>query len=201
MLNLILLPAFLLVGCGGQSSFRSGAQQPQYLFNNTEASYPAPAGNAGESSGSTSKTKTKAPESFRVGAVGYTSTTVTVKALKTLKVKFTPGIQDQAIEDTQNYPHYSGLGVFITVGTKTQSTPLLYNGLWGGSPQSTIIDFSSALPEIDGTSPQSITIKISQPNSDYWCISFGTGCPWSHVSDSHPWHGTLTVQTDDTDSL
>lgn len=202
-----ILTVFLtlfITACGGQSYVRSTKYAKSYSFQSTEPSNPNTTNtnsalNTSGSSGSTSKSTGKSPYSFRVGATGYVSTTISVRAYKTLKVKFTPGVQDETITDTENYAHYSGLGVFITVGSNTQATPLLYNGLYGGSPQSAVLDFSSALNDL--SSSNSITIKISQPNTDYSCIHFGYGCPWSHVSDSHPWHGTLQVQTDDTDSL
>lgn len=201
---LIVFLALLITACGGQSDLRSTKYAQNYTFQSAEPSDQNTTSSNGTlntsgSSGSTSKSTGKSPYSFRIGATGYVSTSVSVRAYKTLKVKFTPGVQDETITDTQNYAHYSGLGVFITVGSNTQATPLLYNGLYGGSPQNAVLDFSSALNSLSGTS--SITIKISQPNTDYSCIHFGYGCPWSHVSDSHPWHGTLQVQTDDTDSL
>lgn len=199
-ITIALLTGMILTGCGGQPYSRTVSRQPAYTASNTDLEPNHSDTVSSGSSSSSSKTNLSAPYSLRVAAVGYTSTTVSVKALKTLKIKFTPGIQNEPISGTNNYPQYAGLGVFITVGSTTKTTPLLYNGLFGGNPQSSeIIDFSSALP--DHSTSSKITITISQPNYDYWCINYRAGCPWSHVSDDHAWNGTLQVQTDDTDSL
>jgi len=201
----MVLAGMILTGCGGQTYSRTANGQSLYtvsnvnLPSNTQSDNDSSDTLSSGSSGSSSKTSLIEPYNFKIAAVGYTSTSLSVKALKTLKIKFTPGIQNEPISGTNNYPQYAGLGVFVTVGSTTKTTPLLYNGLFGGNPQSGEIDFSSALP--NNSTSSKITITISQPNYDFWCINYRAGCPWSHVSDEHAWNGTLQVQTDDTDSL
>lgn len=143
-----------------------------------------------------------APLSFRVGTVGYNPVTVTVSTQSTLQVQFQAEQQDQSIAGTNFEPEYSMLGVYITVGSTTTPTQVVPNG-YNGTLQtpSSIIDFSSAIPS---GSNGSVTIVIAQPNYDYDCLNFDLYCypvPWMHVLDTHPWHGTLFVQTDNTQPL
>jgi hypothetical protein len=150
---------------------------------------------------STTTTGTNALITERVGTVGYNSTTVTVAAGTVLKMTFSPGIQDQTIAGTGVSPQYSELGVYLTVGNLTQDTGMLANGLYQAQQTSQILDFSSQLSSGASSNPafrQSYTITISRPNNDYWCLNYGEYCPWSNVYSTHPWHGTLTIQTDDT---
>lgn len=152
----------------------------------------------------TSITGSSPPYSFRVGAVGYTSTTVSVSAGQVLKIKFTPGVQDQAIAGTGVYPNYSMLGVYITVNGVVGATEMLSNGFRGGGAQtSSVMDFSNAIAGSCSNSScrQSVTITIDHPNNDYWCYNYGQFCPYSWVYNTHPWHGTLEIQTDDTTAI
>ena len=69
---------------------------------------------------------------------------------------------------------------------------------------SPILNFSSALPTCSSTSStcrQSVTITISHPNDDYYCLNYGIDCPWAQMYFDHPWNGTLSIQTDDTVAL
>jgi hypothetical protein len=143
---------------------------------------------------------------MRVGTIGYNSTTVTVNVRSVLKVQFTPGIQDETVAGTGFAPQYSKLGVYIQVGTVVKATEMLSNGYTGGSPQkSSVLDFSSGiLPDCDPTDAscrQPVEIRIFKPNNDYFCLNLGMYCAWAQVYSTHPWHGELGVQTDDTDSL
>lgn len=197
-----------LTGCGGASAkpkTRGAALSSSgtVIGGSTDNDIPVALPSATPSS--TPSTGTP-PYSYRVGATGYTSTTVTVYTNQTLKVKFTPGIQDENVAGTGFSPRYSGLGVYIKVGSQESPTPLLYNGLNGGEAEtSPVIDYSSSFSKTcaagDTSCRQSVTITVTKPNYDYWCINFGSYCPWTHVYDTHPWHGTLTVQTDDTDGI
>ena len=108
---------------------------------------------------------------------------------------FTPGIQDQTVSGTGVSPQYSELGVYISVNGSSQNTGMLSNGLYSGTAQdSPIMDFSSAL----SGALEAVTITISQPNNDYFCLNFGMYCSWTQVYQGQPWHGTLKIQTDST---
>ena len=164
----------------------------------TPAASPSPA--------ATSTANLPAPASQRVGSVGYTSTSITVKARKVLKIQFTPGQQDETISGSTTKPLYSGLGVYLTVGSTTTPTPFLYNGMYGGTAQNSgTLDFSAEIPQTcassDAACRENVTITVSRPNYDWYCINNQGGCPWAHVQDTHPWNGTLKVQTDDTKAL
>jgi hypothetical protein len=144
---------------------------------------------------------------FRVGTVGYNSDTVTVAARRTLKIRFTPGIQDEMATGTGYTPNYSRLGVFITVGAQQQITPMLTNGYIGAAQQSPVLDYSSTLTNLvcvnnpDVNCREQVSIVIDHPNYDYWCLNFGQYCPWTRIHDTHPWNGQVFIQTDDTRSL
>jgi hypothetical protein len=121
-------------------------------------------------------------------------------------MSFAPGTQDEAVAGTNYAPQYSKLGVYLTVGALTQPTEMTSNGYTDGNPQtSSVVDFSAALHTScsagDPYCRDSVTIKVSKPNYDYWCLNFYMYCPWSGVYETHPWHGTLNIQTDDTQSL
>jgi hypothetical protein len=146
------------------------------------------------------------PITTRVGTIGYNSVTFEVDVRAVLKIKFAPGIQDEVVQGTGYSPSYSHLGVYIQVGTKTQATEMLSNGLLDGKPQkSSAIDFSKAFTAtcdpMDDTCHQPVTIKVFKPNNDYFCMNFGMYCNWANVYETHPWHGTLYIQTDDTDAI
>lgn len=160
----------------------------------------------GLSSQATAASKGVAPYQMRVSEVGYTSTQIVVKANKVLKVRFTPGVQDGYVAGTGTSPQYSKLGVYITVGTQSQPTPMLSNGLNDGNAQSSnVMDYSSALSngcaDSDTSCRAYVAILIEKPNYDYWCLTTGYYCPYSHVYSGHPWNGTLEIQTDDTDQI
>jgi hypothetical protein len=157
------------------------------------------------SSGSTGGTGVS-PITMRVGTVGYNAVTISIDTRSILKVKFAPGVQDQDVAGTGYAPAYGHLGVYIEVGTNSQATPMLSNGLLDGNPQtSPVLDFSSAfIPTCtasDTTCHQTVPIKIFKPNNDYYCMNFGMYCPWAQVYSTHPWHGELSIQTDDTDPI
>jgi hypothetical protein len=202
----LLALSSLLVACGGQS-YRRLASQPMYNDNYDDNNDGGDNNPSPKPSPSPTPTPTKgvAPLKFRVGTVGYNSVTITVSTHSTLKVKFTPGTQDQTVSGSDLSPQYSGLGVYISAGDGTQATPFLYNGLYGGKAESATIDFSDNIttgcPSTDKNCRANVTITVKQPNYNYWCLTNGYGCPWSHVDAKHPWHGTLTVQTDDTDGV
>jgi hypothetical protein len=141
--------------------------------------------------------------SERVEATGYTTTSLTVVTGRKLKLRFRPGIQDKNVEGTGFTPHYSKLGVYIAVGELTQPTPMLRNGFSGGDAQSShIMDFSQQISDgCDTSDPdcrQEVTITISKPNNDYWCLNWQMYCPYAQMHSTHPWNGTLELETDDT---
>ena len=142
-----------------------------------------------------------------MGATGYVSTQVQLNTGKTLRIAFTAGQQDSAVAGTNFTPQYSHLGVYLTVGATTVPTDMTSNGLTDGQVgQSRTIDFSHAMTtacsaSTDPTCRASVTITVSKPNYDYWCLNYGQYCPWTHVYDTHPWNGNLLIQTDDTDPL
>lgn len=140
-----------------------------------------------------------------IRGVGYTSVTSTVTTKTILKLTFTPGEQDTptttpSAGTTGFYANYSQLGVYITVGSSTQPTPMLPNGLnpSQAAQSSPILDFSSQIPSncASQSAGCSITITVAQPNYDYWCYNYGMYCPWAHVDTYTPWNGKLSIQTD-----
>ncbi len=213
--TILFVMCVALTGCGetrsGTSSlFSSGLGNTQTPSTPNSGNLPTtPTTNAGGNvtpNTATTTSKGVPPIQFRVGTVGYNSVTLTVSTGKILKVKFTPGVQDQVVPGTGFTANYSGLGVYIGVGSNNKPTPLLYNGLFGGTAQtSAIMDFSSTIaancPTNDATCRKDVVITVSQPNNDYWCLNYSMYCPWTHVYDTHPWNGNLFVQTDDTDSI
>jgi hypothetical protein len=137
---------------------------------------------------------------FRVGTIGYNSVSVKVVTHSRLRVKFTPGSQDESVPGTNFSPYYSAMGVFIAVGDRESPTALT-----PVETDSFIIDFSKAgLTACTSDEPscrQEVTVTVKKPNYDYWCVNYAMYCPYTHVYDTHPWHGTLTVETDDTEVL
>ncbi len=165
-----------------------------------------PAASPSPTTSATPAAQLPAASSQRVGAIGYTSTSITVKARKVLKLRFTPGMQDETISGSTTKPLYSGLGVYISVGSTSTPTPFLYNGMYGGAAQNSgSMDFSASIPQScassDAACREDVTITVSRPNYDWYCLNGQGGCPWAHVQDTHPWNGTLQVQTDDTQAL
>ncbi len=160
------------------------------------------------SSAATAETRKGIPAlNFKVRAVGYNATSVTVRAGRVLRVIFVPGMQDRAVANTGFYPQYSKLGVYIGIGTSLQATPLLDNGLRSGNMQgSQVIDLSSQISSScvgsDTTCRSEVTITVTKPNTDYSCLNFGGAyCPYQRMYPTHPWNGTLYIQTDDTDPV
>ena len=200
--SVILGIALLLSGCGLSGTQKVSGQT--YTYANSSTSTSSTSTSSTSTSASTSSTGV-APASYRVGAYGYTSTSITVSTRTILKVKFTPGVQDQTMVGNGTSPQYSQLGVYIGVNGVSNPTAMLSNGLTTGTAQSSIMDLSSEFTPTcaatDTNCLQSIVIEISKPNYDYWCYNFGEYCPWSTVYAGHPWHGTLEVQTDLTDAL
>jgi hypothetical protein len=202
----LLFVAWLAAGCSAGSVVTGSTELGQQTI------YTAPP--ATTPTGTTTPTPTPtstpgtgiAPYTMRVGTVGYNSTTVQISTRSILKVTFAPGVQDQTVAGTGFEPAYGHLGVYIQVGSSSQPTPMLSNGLLDGNPEtSPVLDFSSAFTPTcaatDTTCHQPITITITKPNNDYYCMNFGLYCAWAQVYSTHPWHGTLSIQTDDTNPL
>lgn len=132
--------------------------------------------------------------------------TLNIYTGKVLKMKFTPGIADTTVAGTGFTAQYSAMGVYVGLGTDLRPTPLLLNGLTGGAAQtSQKFDFSSNIaancPVNDVNCRKDVAITVTKPNYDYWCLNFIMYCPYTIVHDTHPWNGTLSVQTDDTDPI
>lgn len=195
--------ALISVGCSGVSSSYKVAASGTTLASQTSTSSTSSTLSTGTSSTGAS-TGAGSPYTFTVRGVGYTSTTVSVSAGQVLKLKYAPGVQDTAISGTGVYPQYSRMGVYVQVGSMTQPTEMLGNGYDGTTAQtSSVLDFSSALSGCSGSSTcrQQVTITVTKPNNDFYCLNYGYYCPWNQVLNGQPWNGTLTVQTDDTDSI
>lgn len=197
-ISLFLAAITLLAGCGGT------------VFQGANGS----AAGAGDSLPSTTSVSTSnqqvttgiAPYIYHVGTIGYNSVTVQVNTRTILNVEFTPGVQNQDIPGTGATANYSKLGVYISVGNNTQATPMLSNAYNGATAQtSPVLNFASGFTPTcaasDTSCEQQVTVTVGQPNNDYYCLNFGEYCPWTHVVSNQPWNGTLTIQTDDTNSL
>ena len=195
--------AFLAVGCSGVSTSYKVSASGTTL--DTSGSGSTLTTGTSTTTTTTTTTGASSPYTFTVRGVGYSTTTVSVSAGTVLKVKFAPGVQDTAITGTGVYPQYSQLGVYIGVGASTEPTQMLQNGYDGSTAQTgTVMDFSSSIPSgCSGstTCRQNVTITITKPNNDFYCLNEGIYCPWNQVLSGQPWNGTLTVQTDDTDSI
>lgn len=200
LLTVSALLIVLLSGCGNESYLRK--KNRSYSQAGNDSTLPIET-EENVDSGTSNGTPAY---SYRVGAVGYTSTTVTVRARNVLKVRFTPGVQDEKIPGTGYSPIYSALGVYIKVGSLEEPTPLLSNGLYDGKAEGHDLNFSGAFSRTcqssDTDCRETITITISKPNNNFACLAgYYAYCPYSRVFDNHPWHGTLLVETDDTDPL
>lgn len=148
------------------------------------------------------------PLIIEVRGVGYNKVQTQVVTGKTLKVLFTPGIQDRTVAGTGFSPEYSKMGVYLSAGNSSeQPTEMLSNGYlpMTESQSSHVFDFSGSLgnecPASDASCRRTVVITVSRPNYDYWCLTSRAYCPYSHVYETHPWNGTLSIETDDTDSL
>jgi hypothetical protein len=204
------IAALLLSACGATSSNFYGTSSGETLgTSSTSGSTLATTttGTTVSTTTTTTTTGTASPITMTVRGIGYTSTSVTVSANQVLKVEFAPGVQDTAVAGTGVYPQYSQLGVYIQVGSLNQPTEMLTNGYNGTTAEtSSVIDFSSYIPSGScagkaATCRENVTITVNKPNDDYWCLTSGQFCPWSYVYASHPWNGTLTIQTDDTTAI
>jgi hypothetical protein len=196
--------ALLTSGCGGAFY---GSTNRSVNTDGSDSDYEpsqAPATSTTTTTSTTATTSGSSPISVSVSGVGYVSTSAQVTTGKVLKITFTPGQQKTTDATTGQLDQYSMLGVYITVGSNTQATSMLSNGLYTGTAQkNAVLDFSSALPTTCASSTtcrQSVTITVDHPNSDYDCL-IGLYCPWTHVPTGVAWNGTLSVQTDDTTSL
>jgi hypothetical protein len=200
---LTLAFALFAVGCSGVSTSYKVAASGTTL--DTSGSSGSTLTTGTSTTTTTTTTGASSPYTFTVRGVGYSTTTVSVSAGQVLKVEFAPGVQDTAIAGTGVYPQYSQLGVYIQVGSSLEPTEMLQNGYDGSTAQtSTVMDFSSSIPSGcagSTTCRQNVTITITKPNNDFYCLNEGIYCPWNQVLSGQPWNGTLTVQTDDTDSI
>lgn len=202
----------LLSACGVQPYDKNKKATKGFVLAATEElQVPDSSGNASGSATGAGSTTGILPVSQRVGGFGYNTagtptTTIEVRVNSVLKVKFTPGIQDQNASGTGFTPHYSGLGVYIKVGSIEQATPLLKNAYNGATAEtSDVMDFSGAFTKTCPTSNlgcrQTVAVTVIKPNYDHYCLINGIYCSWTHVWDTHPWNGTLSIQTDDTDPI
>ena len=193
-----------LTGCGAQSLAPKKKAAAATTTFGTGTSDPTPAPSSTPSP--TAPYIGVPPISYRVGAIGYTTDSVTVDARSTLKIRFTPGVQDEKVAGTGYSPQYSKLGVYIQVGSQTKPTPMLPNGMTDPSQDSGVMDFSRSIDTslCSAGNPNcrvTVTINITKPNYDYWCLNFQQYCPNTTIYSTHPWHGTVQIQTDDTDPL
>ncbi|MEK6577839.1 MAG: hypothetical protein AABZ55_01315 [Bdellovibrionota bacterium] len=207
----LLILAVSISGCGGVAydkkstlgNFNSFANQPP-ASGGVPLPIPTPAPTTTPSPSPI--LKGYPPITMRVDGTGFTTTTVTVYTNSILKLTFSPGTQDRTIAGTGQVATYSKMGVYIGIGSNLSPTEMLNNGFTGGTPQtSRVFDLSSSFTKTcaagDSACRQAVTIKIGNPSNDFYCLNFGSYCPWGTLYSTHPWNGTLRVQTDDTDSL
>lgn len=125
-------------------------------------------------------------------------------------------------------PNYSIFGLSISVAGKENRTPPLRSGLYGSQQSSPIYEYtpkatlcsdpSSASTRIpDNLSTMNVTtananalkitqrycyvITFSNPVYDYHCLTQGRFCPYSNIEPTHPWVGSVEIQTDETRAL
>lgn len=208
-LLLLSTSLFFNTGCGGRSLASRTVGNDTFIIggsSNLPITLPAPTPTSPITP--TNPTGAQSPIiQSRVGTIGAHAVTVQVQVNNVLRVRFTPGVQDQAVAGGNFEPQYSKLGVYVGAGSNSQATEMLNNGYArGGTPQySSIIDLGSSFNHScsanDPTCRQTVTITVDRPNYDYWCMNWGTGCDYVEVYSTHPWHGTLEIQTDDTQAL
>lgn len=199
---------FALSGCGAQSfsSSQKTAEAKSMVFQSTDGVTTPDSSSSTAGSTTTTTTVTGVPPyKYLISGVGYNAKTVQVRAGQVLKVKFTAGLPSQKVDGTGFTATYSQLGVFIKVGDYEEATELLSNGLYSGQFETShVIDLAGAIPDRCATNDRScrkdVTITVYKPNYDFYCL-IGYACPYTHVWETHPWNGTLTVQTDDTDGI
>lgn len=138
---------------------------------------------------------------LRGRAVGpYQTVEFSVLAKCNLKVRMIAGVQDRTVAATNFKPTYSKLAAHIVVKTADKTTPLLYNGAFGGSAvRSPVYDFSRKL-DCEGEAKQ-YKIKVSRFSNDFYCINYGQYCPSALVHETHPVNFRLYVETDFTEAL
>jgi hypothetical protein len=148
--------------------------------------------------------------------------TISVETRSRLRVRFVPGQQDAFVGNTNFSPPYSLLSIALQVGNDEEVTAPLSNGLYEPEEMSDIFDFSQSFRkrcETDEINCQErVRITIKRPQYNYWCIEYPNGfydpksfqyrnvCygnPYgmTRVYESHPWNGTLLIETDYTESL
>jgi hypothetical protein len=200
-----LIPVF--TGCGLQNESARGLETTTSSSTTTtgaSSSFPIP---STSTTTSTSTTSTGTPPlTFKVSAVGYTSTSISVSTGQVLRLKFTPGVATVAETGTSTIPEYSQLGVTISVGSVSQITSMLSNGYNNTTTESSgILDFSAAASgtcaSAGTTCRSTVAITVSMPDTDYWCLNYAEMCPYNNISGNQSWNGTLTIQTSDTTSL
>lgn len=205
----ITMISLLNISCGTNTSSKNSNARPQassYYFQYNDGNEVNSNSSGDQPSSSPAPSNNTPPLSLTVRKVGYDSPyTIQVPVRRTLKIKFTPGIPNETVQGSGFTAQYSQLGVFISVGTQEQSTPLLRNGLLGEQESSPVLDFSGSIPqtcpESDPACRVSVTITVRKPNYDYWCFNYGAYCSYTRVWETHPWNGELKVETDDTQSL
>ena len=195
----LALFASMLSACGVPSHGQSKSKSSGYEIINVggDGSTTGTTTDADAANGGDTGTSHLPIYSYRVSGTGYVSSSVSVQAGQTLRIRFTPG------QSSSNAP-YTHLGVYFTVNGQSQPSEMLGNGSYGAALEhSRIIDFSQALQGCTGnpTCRQSVSITVSKPNYDYFCITTGQYCPWTRVQDGHAWNGRIEVQTDDTEIL
>ncbi len=183
-------------GASGTSSSSSGTV--------TSSSSAATASSSSTSSSSTS-TGTP-PQETRVDATGVNGKgSIWVRVKDRLKVKFRPGIQDKKVSGSGFSPNYSRMSVTLTVGTSNRTTSVLYNGFNQPAQESSVQDFSTAFTKACGATAtgcrQWVLVTIEKPKYDYWCLNYQMYCDMTDVYSTHPWNGTVTLETDDTDPI
>lgn len=213
LLSLALL--FTQAGCFSYGQRKPATSGSWYLPGTDEGSVNGGGSSGGSSGGASDSGSDSGSESTSTGypamqipinGLGYTNYYVTVPVRKVLKVAFRPGIQTGKVAGTGFTPQYSQMWVQLRVGTDARMTTILSNGLFGGAAQrSTIYDFSEAYtktcPDSNTSCRQQVKVYVEKPNYDYACINYGGPCPGTHVQSTHPWNGTLFIQTDDTDAI
>src|SRR5689334_6825558 len=118
----------IFAGCGAQSTGAVAPAQAKNMVIQTANGTTVPDVPSSGSALPTNPNSGIPPFQYYVGAVGYTSTTVQVRAGQVLKVSFSPGQANKTIPGTGGTAIYSQLGVFIKVGEYEEATELLGNG-------------------------------------------------------------------------
>jgi len=209
----------VLIGCGAQEKAPTQPKTVKTGNFNTETDptlSPSPfdpGGGGGTGTGDTGSGLAD-PYVFRVSQIGYREVTFTVPANKILKLKFAPGEADKKLDSIPEMPVYARLGVYISVdSSEARPTPLLSNGYLAAAEQTVVMDFSSSFQHTcqaaDTACRQTVTVKISRPNYDHFCLFPEVYQNWcathnidhTQVYDSHYWNGRVTVQTDDTKGI